>query len=32
MNEFIPVPEFEMDNNKEYEMEAIWKSAIYAKK
>ena len=31
INKFLPVPEFEAEDNKEYEIEAIQDSAIYAK-
>ena len=31
MKEFAKVPEFELDNDKEYEIEAIQDSAIYTK-
>ena len=31
MNKFVEVPKFELGNDKEYQMEAIWDSAVYAK-
>ena len=32
MNKFTEVPKFELGNNKEYKVEAIHNSAVYAKK
>ena len=32
MNRFLLMPEFEIGNNKEYEIEAIRDSAVYTKK
>ena len=32
MNNFAKVPEFELDNDKKYKVEAIQDSAIYVKK
>ena len=31
MNKFMKVPEFELGNNKEYEVEAIQENAVYTK-
>ena len=31
MNKFAEVPEFELSNDKEYEVKAIWNSVVYAK-
>ena len=32
MNKFVEVPEFELGNNKEYEIDAIRDGTIYAKR
>ena len=32
MNEFTELPEFETDDDKEYKVEVIWESTVYAKK
>ena len=31
MNKFLPVPEFEISNDKKYKVEAIRDSAVYTK-
>ena len=32
MNKFLPMPEFEIGNNKKYEIEVIQDNVVYAKK